>query len=298
MKILDQEIKTLFDTFLAKEWETVEKSMNQDDEDYGSFKIVISSNSEDRYKDIVLQEGLDISRYLLNPVVLAGHGFKDSINIVGVTDKLYMETVGERKQWVAEGRFAPTEAGQTLRKLYDAGMLHAASIGFIPKEREGNVITVAELLEWSFVDVPANQDAVVGLVGSKNYKSLLDMGIMKSDTPTEEVTEEQSDEEDTEESEPVTADVIEEAKALIKTLSSFVKSVETPEEITEDTTEDEVKDQEDTEETQEETTDTETEAEKKFKLAEIKSRKALQEVAKSINQHLEEINRPLKKKAL
>lgn len=126
-------------------------------EDSGRFKIVISTQDEDRQGEIIDQNGWDFTKYLLNPIVLWAHDYKQLP--LGVTDKLYKEG----NNLIAEGRFAPGDCNpfaQQVRKLYDLGMVRTASVGLIGKEAKGNVITKSELLEWSFVPVPANPFAL------------------------------------------------------------------------------------------------------------------------------------------
>lgn len=118
--------------------------------DTGSFRVVISTEDQDRQGDIVLQSGWDLTNYKNNPVVLWAHNYFDLP--IGVTDKIYVEN----NQLIAEGRFASHAFAQDVRKAYDEGMLPATSVGFIQREAEGNTITRAELLEFSFVPVPAN----------------------------------------------------------------------------------------------------------------------------------------------
>ena len=55
---------------------------------------------------------------------------------------------------IIRGVFANTQKGQELRRLYDDGILRTVSVGFIPKTRNGNVITEAELWSFPFVPVP------------------------------------------------------------------------------------------------------------------------------------------------
>ncbi len=64
-----------------------------------------------------------------------------------------MATSIERRdgKLIAKGKFAPHQFAQDIRKSYDAGIIRATSVGFIEKEREGNFITKAELIEFSFV---------------------------------------------------------------------------------------------------------------------------------------------------
>ena len=123
----------------------------------GTFKVVMTSSVKDRMGEIVLQEGVDIENYLKNPIVLFAHNY-DELPI-GKIIKIDQQS----DKMVGEGVFVSKEANpkaQQIRKLYDLGVLKAVSIGFIAKEWEGNVITKSELLELSFVPVPANQDAL------------------------------------------------------------------------------------------------------------------------------------------
>lgn len=125
-------------------------------EDLGTFEMIINTATVDRSGEVVLPEGAMIENYLKNPVVLAFHDYYNFP--VGKTTSLELTPAG----WLAKGVFAPTGAGQTARKLFENGFLKTASVGFIPLERstQKNVITKWELLEWSFVPVPCNPDAL------------------------------------------------------------------------------------------------------------------------------------------
>lgn len=123
----------------------------------GTFEVVISTADQDRQGEIVLQDGWNLDRYKQNPVVLWAHDY--SSLPVGICETL--EVVNGNL--TAKGRFASAEANpfaQQVRRLYDAGLLRATSVGFIPLQMDGNVITQAELLEFSFVPVPANPFAL------------------------------------------------------------------------------------------------------------------------------------------
>lgn len=158
-KISDEVAKRFKDLFATPDFvKEMEILKDADASDNGTFRMVISTDHTDRHGEIVSQDGWQLENYLKNPVVLWGH---ESYQIpVGITDKLFIEVTDGVKKLVAEGRFAGHEFAQTLRKLYDAGMLKASSVGFIPLEYEGNKITKAELLEWSFVSIPANPHAL------------------------------------------------------------------------------------------------------------------------------------------
>lgn len=146
-KMATKEVQDLFAKMSIKASDTVE--------DFGRFEMIVSTAVRDRSGEIVDQNGWDLGHYKNNPVVLWGHDYQQMP--VGVTDEIYLN---EKDQLVAVGRFAPTPFAQELRKLYDAKILRAASVGFIVKEMEGKTITKSELIEWSFVSVPANPEAL------------------------------------------------------------------------------------------------------------------------------------------
>lgn len=126
-------------------------------EDAGTFEVVVSTPDDDRSGESVDPNGMDMTLFKMNPVVLWGHDYYALP--IGVCDSI---EVIEGKI-VAKGRFAPADANpfaQQVRKLYDAKIVRATSIGFIVKEMNGKIITKGELLEFSFVPVPANPYAL------------------------------------------------------------------------------------------------------------------------------------------
>lgn len=132
----------------------------KDPERFGAFKIIVTTSDEDRMGDVVAADGWDLKHYLNNPIVLWAHAYDELP--VGITLSLEVTDAG----LVAEGFFAPEEANpkaQQIRKLYDMGFINTASVGFIPRkfdEEDRNKILEQELLEWSFVPVPANPHAL------------------------------------------------------------------------------------------------------------------------------------------
>lgn len=183
-----EKVKGIFesDAFKAA-FDAIEKAAP---EDTGTFEVVITTENLDRYEEVIKLDGWQTDHYLSNPVVLWGH---DHNHLIGKCTELKIED----GKMIAKGQFAPTEEGQEKRKLYDAGFLKATSVGFIEKEREGNLITIAELLEFSFVSVPANPYALsLAMEKELNVNELVTKGIMfvekeaKSEEETEEETEE------------------------------------------------------------------------------------------------------------
>lgn len=164
--------------------------------DTGTFKMIISTDNEDRHGEIIDQNGWEFENYMRNPVVLWGH---NSYEIpVGITDKIYIELdeTGVFRRTIAEGRFASHEFAQTLRKLYDEKMLRTSSVGFLPKEYNGNRIIKAELLEWSFVSIPANQFAVsLNEIAGYSRALLVEKGILEVEKKEGDVIETPAEEE-------------------------------------------------------------------------------------------------------
>lgn len=163
LKQLSEETKKqLLDSIASKDYADFLINVKSDKaEDSGSFSVVISTSDVDRQGDIVKQDGWDLSFYKMNPIVLWAHDY--SMLPIGIATSIDIKD----GKLIAEGKFAPAEANpfaQQVRKLYDLGMINTTSVGFIPKEYDGQksskLISKAELLEFSFVPVPANPYAL------------------------------------------------------------------------------------------------------------------------------------------
>lgn len=122
----------------------------------GTFKVIATTSSVDRDGESILVEGWTFENFMKNPIILFGHNYWDMCCIIGAATNITVQG----KEVVVEGVFANTEEGQYIRQLYDDGILKTVSVGFIPLERQANIITKAELLEISFVPVPANPEAL------------------------------------------------------------------------------------------------------------------------------------------
>lgn len=145
----------------------------------GEFEVVASTEGVDRDGETIMVSGWDFKNFEKNPVLLWGHDYS-SLPIGAVT-----EIRTEGKSVIARGVFAKSERAQEVRALYDDGFIKTVSVGFIPHERNGNSITKAELLELSFVSVPANPDALDRL---KSFESKYMNVEVKVDEPAEEKT--------------------------------------------------------------------------------------------------------------
>ena len=128
--------------------------------------VIVSSDAVARDNDVWDTAGLKLASYRRNPVVLFNH---DPATPVGTASNI--RVAGDKL--LARVTFAPagvsTKADE-IRGLVKAGVLLGVSAGIQaisaepldPAKPRGAVrVTSAELLEFSFVAVPANTDAVV-----------------------------------------------------------------------------------------------------------------------------------------
>jgi hypothetical protein len=156
------------------------KDLTVNTEDIGerTVRFTISKEVVDRDGDILRASGVDFSNYLKNPVFLGFHNSRDFP--LGKVVKFWVE--GDRVK--ADVYFPKIEelssdinnVSEKARLIdfcyccYKTGMLNAVSVGFIPIEwietENGYDILKWELLEFSAVAVPANQDAIAEAVKS------------------------------------------------------------------------------------------------------------------------------------
>lgn len=187
--------------------------------DTGTFEVVITTENVDRYGEVIKLDGWELNNYNNNPVVLWGHDYKQLP--IGITTSI--ET--RDGKMIAKGKFAAHDFAQTIRQLYDLGMMRATSVGFIEKEREGNLITKAELLEYSFVSIPANPYALSTLVKSGiSINELVTKGFLN---PGKEKEADPPEPEPQPEPEPAPADppVVEEKQMTVKAIEPIISTL-------------------------------------------------------------------------
>lgn len=135
----------------------------------GTIEIIASDETVDRYGDVIQADGWDLTAYRENPVLLVDHNYRVS-QIVGTT----VEATTTDGALRIRARLDPEGGNATadmVRSKLAAGSLRSVSVGFIPKRWEairdddGNWLGIRfleqELLEVSFVAVPANPAALV-----------------------------------------------------------------------------------------------------------------------------------------
>lgn len=149
-------------------------------EDLGDRRVLFTISAEvvDRDGDILRAAGIDLTNYEKNKVFLGFHNSRDFP--LGKTEKVWVEPKKVKAivyfPTLDELSSNPAYASEKARLVdftyyaYKTGMLNAVSVGFIPIEwtetKDGYDITKWELLEFSAVAVPANQDAIAEAVKS------------------------------------------------------------------------------------------------------------------------------------
>jgi len=134
------------------------------DEKKGIVESVISSGDIARDDAIILVEGWELDTYQANPVILWCHDDR-SLPIARTIDlQKGKDELTARAQFDMEDPEAARIFGKIKR-----GFINAASVRWLPLETETRkiderdvlVFVRQELLEWSFVSVPADAKALV-----------------------------------------------------------------------------------------------------------------------------------------
>jgi len=128
-------------------------------------RIVISTASVDRDRDRVIPAGARVENYMRNPVVQWGHGYAEPWQTIGKTTALEITPDGVVASFELRPAANESDPQNIVRLLWEGGWIRTASIGFIPRTASPNDVGGSdfgewELLEWSLVPIPANQDAL------------------------------------------------------------------------------------------------------------------------------------------
>jgi HK97 family phage prohead protease len=128
--------------------------------------VIMSTGVIARDGHILVPSGVDLTKYRANPMVLWQHLPEEPVGRA-------MRVRVEGDKIVARIRFAPlgvSDVADRIRGLVKSGIITTVSVGFEPTEAEpldpakprgGQRFTAWELLECSFVSVPADTGAVV-----------------------------------------------------------------------------------------------------------------------------------------
>lgn len=144
-------------------------------------RIVISDESINSYGFWVMTDGIDLSAFLKNPVMLWNHnrgglGVTSDQLPIGIWKDLRIENGVLTGEPVFDKN---DEFAVKIKQKYESGILNACSIGFAPLEwsdapemlKEGQkvaTVTRCRLLEISICDIPSNANATVVLYDDDN----------------------------------------------------------------------------------------------------------------------------------
>jgi HK97 family phage prohead protease len=148
--------------------------------------IIASTPAVDRQNDRVMPLGIDLTNYQKNPVVVFGHDYSSPWAIIGTAVDMSVDMSGLRIKPELRAAANDSDPMNIIKALWDAGLLRAASIGFMPIEAKQNEFggldfTKTQLLEVSLVGIPANQEALRLAIKA------LDVPVL--DAPTEAITD-------------------------------------------------------------------------------------------------------------
>ena len=151
--------------------------------DEGVINAIVGSSSVlDRLGDVIDQAGWQFQDYKKNnPVILWGHNVREDRPPIGKAIKVWLQDKGKKgSKLMFKVKFDLQDnfAKEIYRKIKD-GFINAVSVGFKPLEWEeldadnpygGRRYVKQELLELSFVPVPANPEALIALKGMKDKR--------------------------------------------------------------------------------------------------------------------------------
>ena len=171
------------------------------DDSQRKVRAIISSEAIDRDMDSMSLTGLNVSHFLKNPVVLWNHNH--NIPIAKATSISI-----EEGKMIADVVFPEEGISPKSDEVYGlikAGIINSTSIGFIMQDLEFKEvgddyhwkITESELMEFSFVSVPSNREAMILERSVKSFAK--SKGIVMPDQFEEDNNEETNEEKNKEE---------------------------------------------------------------------------------------------------
>ena len=135
----------------------------------GKMVFVASDETVDREGDVISIDGWELANFKRNPVMLWAHDpYQPPI---GQWKNIRVRTINGKKKLTMEPDFhGKSELSRLIKELVESGYPpQTTSVGFRPYEKQGNTFTKQELLETSFVSIPANPEATT-LALTKGYK--------------------------------------------------------------------------------------------------------------------------------
>lgn len=133
----------------------------------GKQVFVATDETVDREGDIISLDGWDLSNFKRNPILLWSHNPFEPM--IGRAKNIRMRNVGGSRKLTFEPEFhEKSPLSKLIADLVKEGWIKTVSVGFRAFQKEGNRFTKQELMEISFVNIPANPEATQ-LAFSKGY---------------------------------------------------------------------------------------------------------------------------------
>lgn len=126
----------------------------------GEKIFVASDETVDRHGEVIAVDGWKLENFKENPTLLWAHDQKHPK--IGNAESIGFKTIDGKKKLVFKPAFhKKDELSRLISELVEDGWINSVSVGFMPLEydRDTDTITKSELLEISFVNVPANPSA-------------------------------------------------------------------------------------------------------------------------------------------
>jgi len=175
------------------------KEVPKDVEDTRTIPFIINADVKDRHKDVLNYDNWDLTDFNANPVVGYQHNiYGDNMcapenpdYVLGKASNTHVDLFRGKRVLLSDVTFEPKSlnemADKVMRKVL-FGSLRAASVGILPyggkirteqnKDAQGNVTDITNfwpgqtLLEWSIVNIPANQESVRRSMKNHTYAAL------------------------------------------------------------------------------------------------------------------------------
>lgn len=162
------------------------KEIPKDVEDTRTLDFIINVDVKDRHKDILNYDNWQLDNFNANPIIGYQHNvYGDNMcnppnpDDVLASGKAFVDTFRGKRVVISSATFEPKEENPLAEKVFRKVLrktLRAASVGILPfggdivteyaKNAKGEIVDKTnkwpgqELLEWSIVNIPANQEAV------------------------------------------------------------------------------------------------------------------------------------------
>lgn len=119
----------------------------------GKMLAIASDETVDRQGDLLSIDRWDFGNFMKNPVLQLSHNYSEPP--VGIAKNL---SIRGKRLYFEPVFHEITQKAKEIKQLYEAGIMKAFSVGFIPpKDKSGKY----ELLEISAVAIPANPNALI-----------------------------------------------------------------------------------------------------------------------------------------